>query len=174
MGFLVTVALGGLAYWLYWKQFMTSQPEQTENNSVLANVEEKVISAFTVDESKVRRFAQAIAYAEGYYTVGSVPNRLNNPGDLSPGDEGGYATSGPAEFHSGSNVIHFATPDDGWNALYRKVRRIATGQSTVYDRNWTLTQIAQKYAGDWQNWVRNVSNRLGVTPESTFAEFFNG
>jgi hypothetical protein len=72
---------------------------------------------------------RAIAHAEGFDVPGKAPQKLNNPGDLSPGDEHGFATAGLAEYHGGSYVIHFATAQDGWNALYAKFANIADGSS---------------------------------------------
>lgn len=110
--------------------------------------------------------AHAIARAEGANVPGSNPDRLNNPGDLSDG-----AAEFGFEPHSGSNVTHFPTKTTGWQWLYNKLQRIQSGQSEVYFSSMTWTQIAQKWAGDWSNWVANVSNYLGVDPNSTFADY---
>lgn len=113
---------------------------------------------------------RAVAHAEGYDVQGSAPAKLNNPGDLSPGDEHGFATAGAAEFHGGSYVIHFATPTDGWSALYAKFSNIAADISTVYQPDWTWEQIGAKYASD-PNWPNNVAAALGVDPSSTLADY---
>jgi hypothetical protein len=116
---------------------------------------------------------RAIAHAEGYDVPGKAPQKLNNPGDLSPGDEHGFATAGPAEYHGGSYVIHFATPQDGWDALYAKFANIQSGDSMVYDADWTWNQIGAKYASD-PNWGSHVAAALGVDPNSTFADYVGG
>lgn len=113
--------------------------------------------------------AHAIARAEGANVPGSNPDRLNNPGDLSDG-----AAEFGFEPHSGSNVTHFPTKTTGWQWLYNKLSRIQAGQSAVYFPGMTWIQLAQKWAGDWSNWVANVSNYLGVDPNSTFADYTGG
>ena len=61
--------------------------------------------------SLVESIAQAIATMEGFFNSGSLAQRNNNPGNLrswgSAPIVGGYA--------------QFATPEDGWNALYSQV-----------------------------------------------------
>lgn len=115
--------------------------------------------------------ARAIAHAEGYDVAGSVPNRLNNPGDISDGS----VTFG-SEHHSGSNVTHFPDAQTGWQWLYDKLNRIVEGKSTSYHRDWTWTSIAKTWAGDWQNWVHNVTADpvfgLGVSETDVFGDYF--
>jgi hypothetical protein len=114
---------------------------------------------------------RAVAQAEGYNQgQGAAPYDLNNPGDLSPGDEHGQATAGPAEFHGGSYIIHFATPDDGWAALYAKFSNIINGNSKVYGADWSWAQIGQTYAAD-PAWANHVAAILGVDPSSTPATY---
>ena len=116
----------------------------------------------------------AVALAEGFNAgVGAAPYDLNNPGDLSPGDEAGQATSGPAQPHGGSNVIAFATAEGGFVALYTKFNNIVTGASRVYPKTWTWTQVANEYAGDSAAWLANVTNYLGVDPSTTPASYVN-
>jgi hypothetical protein len=115
---------------------------------------------------------RAVALAEGYNRgPGAAPFDLNNPGDLSPGDEGGFPTAGAPHPHGGSYVIHFATANDGWQALYYKFRNIASGASTVYSPGWSWAQIAALYAGDAASWLRNVTTALGVDPASSLASY---
>jgi hypothetical protein len=110
--------------------------------------------------------AQAIAIAEGANIAGSNPDRLNNPGDISDG----FKTFG-GEAHSGSNVTHFPDKETGWQWLYNKIQNIWDGNSSVYSPDMTWTQIAQKWAGNWQAWVANVTNQLGVSPDSTLNQY---
>lgn len=120
-------------------------------------------------EVKVKVFAEAIARAEGFYIVGSVPNRANNPGDLGPGDCGDY----PVIHAVGSDVCQL--PDDftGWQLLYTKLRRIFTGQSSIYNVDMTIEQMAMKYAGDWRNWANNVAYALGIPTTMTIREWLS-
>lgn len=114
---------------------------------------------------------RAVAQAEGYNAGrGAAPFDLNNPGDLSPGDEHGQATAGAAEFHGGSYIIHFATPADGWQALYAKFSNIVNGSSKVYGADWSWSQVGQTYAADPQ-WALHVATLLGVDPSSTPREY---
>lgn len=112
------------------------------------------------------QIAQAVAIAEGYDKENSNPFRLNNPGDISDG----YYNFGGEE-HSGSNVTNFPDAQTGWQWLYDKLNRMAQGKSSVYSPQMTWTQLAQKWAGDWQNWVTNVTRELGVEADSTIQTF---
>ena len=126
-------------------------------------------------DDKLWQVCAAVALAEGYNKgAGVAPYDLNNPGDLSPGDESGEQVSMPAQYHGGSNVIVFDTAEGGWRALYAKFQRIVTGKSSTYPATLTWEQIAQKYAGNWQNWLTNITNYLGVDPSSTPKDYVNG
>lgn len=114
----------------------------------------------------VWRICQAIAIAEGANVAGSNPDRLNNPGDISDG-----GSTYPQESHSGSNVTVFPTKEIGWSWLYEKVERAVNGNSSVYLPSMTWNEIAQKWAGNWQAWVNNVTSYLGVDPNSTLSQF---
>lgn len=116
----------------------------------------------------VWRFCQAVAFAEGYGADPSnAPTSHRNPGDLGPGDTG-Y----PGESHGGSIVS--LMPDDatGWSALYTKWARIFAGNSSAYPNTLTIVQAAQKYAGDWSNWAKNVSSDLGVAQSTRLIDWY--
>jgi hypothetical protein len=124
---------------------------------------------------KIWNICAAVALAEGFNEgQGTAPYDLNNPGDLSPGDEAGQATGGPPQTHDGSSIICFATAEGGWNALYAKFAHIVNGHSHVYPATWTWAQVAQKYAGDSANWLKNVTDYLGVDPSTTPAQYVKG
>jgi hypothetical protein len=132
-------------------------------------------STWPGDEHGVWNICAAIALAEGYNNGPKcAPYDLNNPGDLSPGDESGQATAGPAQAHDGSQIIHFATSEGGWSALYAKFSNIVNGHSHVYPSTWTWQQVGEKYAGDSANWVRNVTDYLGVSADSTPVQYVKG
>lgn len=125
-------------------------------------------------DDKVWNICAAVALAEGYNRgTGTAPYDLNNPGDLSPGDEAGQATAGAPQFHDGSSIICFAAAEGGWLALYRKFSNIVTGKSKVYPVTWTWREVAAKYAGDSTNWLANVTSYLGVDANSTPASYVN-
>jgi hypothetical protein len=115
---------------------------------------------------KIWTICHAIAIAEGYNQQNSNPFRLNNPGDISDG----YMIYG-GEAHSGSSVTHFPNAETGWQWLYDKLNRIAQGKSAVYSSQMTWVKFSQKWSGDWQNWVTNVTKELGVDSSSTFQQF---
>lgn len=123
---------------------------------------------------KVWDICNAVATAEGYNQgAGAAPYDLNNPGDLSPGDEGGFATCGQPQFHGGSNIILFCTAEDGWSALYHKFQNIVQGNSAVYPVTLTWAEVATKYAGNSAAWLANVTNYLQVTTDSTPSDYVN-
>lgn len=114
----------------------------------------------------------AVAMAEGYNVgPGTAPYDLNNPGDLSPGDEAGQAVAGPPQVHGGSSIINFATAEAGWVALYVKFDNVRHGRSKAYPATWTWVQVATKYAGDSAAWLSNVTSYLGVDQSSTPASY---
>jgi hypothetical protein len=126
------------------------------------------------DTDKIWNICAAVALAEGYNLGdGCAPYDLNNPGDLSPGDEAGQLTSGPAQQHGGSAIIVFATAEAGWQALYTKFYNIVHGKSKVYPSTWTWEQVGTTYAGNSANWIKNVTSYLGVDPSSTPAQYVN-
>jgi len=117
---------------------------------------------------KVWDVCRAIALAEGANVAGSNPDRLNNPGDISDG-----GLSYGFEVHSGSSVTKFPDKHTGWMALYAKIdNAFVSAKSLVYSPDMTWTQFAQKYAGDWQNWLNNVTNNLGVSPDNRVGDYF--
>jgi hypothetical protein len=114
----------------------------------------------------------AVALAEGYNGgIGVAPYDLNNPGDLSPGDEAGQETAGLPETHGGSTIICFATAEGGWIALYTKFSNIVNGVSRVYPATYTWAQVAAIYAGNSSAWLNNVTSYLGVEPSTTPAQY---
>lgn len=112
--------------------------------------------------------ARAIARAEGANRQGTNPDRLNNPGDISDGG----ATYG-VEQHSGSFITKFPDKQTGWQWLYKKLQNaFVAGQSLVYKPDMTWTQLAQKWAGDWQPWVATVTGSLNVSPDDRVGDYF--
>lgn len=123
-------------------------------------------------DAAVWNICTAVAIAEGFNQgAGVAPYDLNNPGDLSPGDEAGQPTAGAAQYHGGSYVIVFRTCEAGFIALYTKFANIRAGRSKVYPVTATWTQVAKLYAGNWQNWLTNVTNYLGVDINSRPADY---
>jgi hypothetical protein len=91
---------------------------------------------------------------------GRVDPRTNNPGNLEMGDVG---------HGTWNNKTIFATPEDGWNALYDEVgRMLGLHGKSMYSPGMTIAQIAAKYtATDPAAWAQNFSIAAGVTPDTT-------
>ena len=117
---------------------------------------------------------RAIALAEGANVSSSAPDRANNPGDLSKGDEHGQPVTGYTTLPDGEVLIAFANKEAGWNALYTKIAHIVSGASSTYSPQMSWRQIAQKYAGNAAAWLNNVTAVLGVGPDDVFSNYFSG
>jgi hypothetical protein len=89
-------------------------------------------------------FANAIASAEGFGVPGAIPTVRNNPGDLKLPSSGGAITT-------------FATPADGWEALYKQLDLIRSGSSSFYDPDMSVAQVAGVWTATQQSeWLTNV------------------
>jgi hypothetical protein len=119
-------------------------------------------------QNLIQAFANAVAHEEGFFVEGSIPQRANNPGDLGNGDIGNgvIQTEGP----NGVGITIYTTAEDGWNALLNKVARMLNGSSEVYLLSMTIQQVGSKYSGS-ATWGENVAKMLGVTPQTTLAEY---
>lgn len=119
-------------------------------------------------------FCQAIARQEGAATPGSVPDRANNPGDISDGAATyGYITGGrPGDPGGQSKVTQFPDKATGWQWLYNKFRRALDGTSSVYSGDMTIAEIGSHYAGD-PGWAAGVASNLGVDVNTTLQDFVN-
>lgn len=106
--------------------------------------------------------ANAIATAEGYGVPGAIPTVRNNPGDLK------LQSSYP-------EITTFATPAEGWEALYKQLDRIREGQWY-----WPPTISFGEFASHWTAteqsiWANNViaamrSQGYAVTHDSVIGE----
>lgn len=117
---------------------------------------------------RIYLICHAIAYAEGANVAGSNPDLYNNPGDISDG----LMTFG-ADFHSGSMITRFPDKATGWQWLHDKIATIAAGKSLVYAANSPWRVIAKKWAANSDAWLTNVTNTLGVSPDSTLSDYLN-
>lgn len=108
--------------------------------------------------------AGAIAKAEGFSVVGSIPHRANNPGDLCVGDKGLGKL--------GEGITVFPTVEDGWNYLYKVISGWLDGSSQIYKSSMTIGDIADCYAPGAQasRWAKNVAGSLGVTVDTTLSD----
>lgn len=179
MGVLIAIALlilvSGSAFALESSSSPDSSSSQNSSSDPgLSGMEMETVSAITSSPDtwpqgdRIWDIARAIAIAEGANVAGSNPDRLNNPGDISDG-----AKTFGSEVHSGSHVTHFPDKVTGWQWLYDKLQNIANGNSESYSPDWTWTQIAQRWAGNWQAWAANVARELGVDKNSIFGDYAN-
>ncbi len=106
----------------------------------------------------IKAAARAIARAEGFYVQGSIPQTAHNPGDLKiPGSTNTIA----------GGITVFASDDAGWNALYKQLMMIVTGQSNVYNLDMSIAEMAARWTATQQGpWATNVAAALAV-PTST-------
>jgi len=112
----------------------------------------------------VKRIAQAIATAEGFYVSGSRPQRNHNPGDMTAD------LIGKSVGHDGAFVV-YETDDDGWNNLYHQINLWLNGSSSHATANSTITDLSQFYTTtDQTAWATNVANSLGVSLDTTIGE----
>lgn len=118
-------------------------------------------------EELTRALADAIAVAEGYYVSGSLAARANNPGNLKLGDVGYGMIDGKTVY---------ATVTDGWNALYRQVRLMLTGESAYYHPGMTLSEVAVIYTGGDNpvSWAYTVAQSLGVSVQTRLSDLLAG
>lgn len=113
-------------------------------------------------QDRVQVLASAIAKAEGFGKIGTIPSRYRNPGDLKA--VRGYRYPGQVGVGKGGHVI-FRNNAAGWEALEHQLYKVIEGTSR-YSVNMTLQEFAKKYAGNSRVWVRNVARNLGVNPEA--------
>lgn len=113
--------------------------------------------------------ANAIALANGYNVVGSVPNANNNPGNLKNGNVGfGVDSAG--------NTI-YGTPEMGNAALRAQAAHILNGDSATfsYDPSKTpLSVIGPILAPNDVTWMKNVASSLGVNPATRLGAIASG
>lgn len=137
----------------FWRTKISHQPVATVTTS--EGFDLSPYGGPTTYPDGIKRMAQAIARAEGFYVAGSVPARAHNPGDLKM-----INWTGPT---LGEGISVFQSDDAGWNALYRQLYLILTGDSRVYNLDMTIAEMGQKWTVTQQiPWSNNVANALGV------------
>lgn len=127
-----------------------------------------------IPTKQVKDLAEAIAHAEGFGAdPNNVPTRAHNPGDLKiPGWTG--KTTGV------EGISVFETDEEGWQALYSQLTRIANNLSHVYNLKMTLAQFATKWTDTQQsNWLLNILFKLvesgyTVDKNTMLGDYFEG
>jgi hypothetical protein len=116
------------------------------------------------------RVAQAIAKREGFGVAGTVPTRLNNPGDLTYAEQHNALPHGVTGRDGKLRVYAaFPSPMDGWLALYNQIRLDA-------GRGLSLRAFIKKYApaaddNDPNSYLAFVMRFIGCqNPETKLAE----
>lgn len=165
---LAEIAMVALGAWFVWKALAagaidpaTGLPAESTDLPVDFGVNIVMDTTPPVAQSPIIvRLAQAIAVAEGFYVPGSKPARNHNPGDMTAD------LVGKAIGRDGMFVV-YATDADGWANLYRQIELWLSGKSAHATANSTIAQIADFYTTTQQDiWAKNVSDHLGVTPET--------
>jgi hypothetical protein len=126
-----------------------------------------------VSDSLVERFCKAIESAEGFFQkrIGGaedLPQRCNNPGDLTDDGNVGLGTARSAGIGA-ADITIYPTLAAGQAALEKKIRRALNGASSVYTLDMSIEQFGMKYARD-SHWGVNVADQLGVSPLTTLAD----
>jgi hypothetical protein len=76
-------------------------------------------------------------------------------------------------FRSGE-LRQFKDDAQGVAALKRALNRIADGTNPKFTADMTLDQAGKVYSGGDPNWAKNVSQILGVSPQTNFAKLIRG
>lgn len=114
----------------------------------------------TVYPEPIKRFARAIASAEGFGLSGAIPTIAHNPGDLKP-----PGWDGPT---LGSGIAVFNDDASGWNALYKQLWLILTGASSYYNLDMSIADMGNTWApAQGDSWAQNVARFLGVDASSS-------
>lgn len=114
----------------------------------------------SASSNPITALANAIAQEEGYNVQGSLPQTLNNPGDLT----------------ANGSLLQFDSPQSGMSALIAKLQNVASGNSTTYPVNETLSQFENTYTNGDPNAASNIASILGngTTPQTTMAALLGG
>jgi hypothetical protein len=115
----------------------------------------------------VKKLAQAIASAEGFFSPGSRPARNHNPGDMTR-DLIAKAVGVDGPF------VVYATDADGWANLYAQINLWLSGHSEYADPSSSIADLATFYTTTQQSaWAVNVANHLGVSTDTSIGEIAN-
>lgn len=113
------------------------------------------------------KIAHAIKTFEGWH-VGSKSFRNNNPGNLI------YAGQFKA-VDDGTGFAHFATYNDGYNALIRQLKLIVSGQSRIYRKDMTFLEIFHIWTSDPEpvptNYAKKVAASVGASSLDRMVDF---
>lgn len=123
--------------------------------------------------NQVKKIAEAIAHAEGFYAHNSRPARNHNPGDMTLDlvnkairKDGKTVKDGPYPIYEND--------EDGWENLYAQVEKWLDGDSHMASPESTIYQLSRFYTTtDQDAWAANVAKHLGVTIETKIKDITN-
>ncbi|HLZ08606.1 MAG TPA: hypothetical protein VKT80_08470 [Chloroflexota bacterium] len=125
-----------------------------------------------VSDDLVNKFCETIGHVEGFFASGDKPNlpqRCHNPGNMTDAGDIGFGTARSVGIGA-ADITIYASDDDGWIALKKKIRHALNGASKVYTLDMTIERFGLEYSRD-PNWGRNFASRFGdITPETTLLE----
>lgn len=125
------------------------------------------VGKYFVNMDGVKALANAIAFAEGFFTPGTRPARNHNPGDLTL-DIGGNDIH-PLAFDGPYGV--YQSDADGFADLQQQIILWLTGKSKVAGPSDTIYTLSRKYTTTEQDgWARNVSSYLGVSQDTKLSD----
>lgn len=107
----------------------------------------------------IQQLGQAIARAEGFFVAGSIPQLAHNPGDVKVPNWTGATL--------GNGIPVFDSDAAGWNALNHQLYLILVGQSSYYNLDMTIADMARTWTKTQADaWALNVATFLGVDPSA--------
>jgi hypothetical protein len=138
----IVVAIAGVAAIVYMLNQQQSGDNVDTSQSNQGDFSQPVTSdtGSPIASAGILALARGVARGEGFLIVGSLPQRSNNPGDLTKSF--GNAVTGVA---NKEGVLIFATVQDGWNALYSQLGLIFSGNSRVYKTSMSILEFAQAW-----------------------------
>lgn len=126
-----------------------------------------------VTAQKADTMAAAIAKAEGFPVLGSLPNRCHNPGDLKLGDRGWGIEDGKTIFLKADFGAPLDDKSDGASALRRQCLAMLCGASHEYSINDSLLTVAYRWTGrdNALAWAQIVGQALGINSNTTLRRY---
>lgn len=158
---ILAVAIVGVVIALY-EQMQNAQPSGVSTVTYSANIV---------------AIAQAIAQQEGFGPSGNLATICNNPGDLTRGDYGDTGVYRTAA--GGIQIIVYASPNDGWAALYQKLFASGSAPHGAYSPLMSILSFVETYTGDHnpsdqalENYVNAICNAVGAQPTDPIGQWF--